>query len=264
MGIVNLFSTHMHFKTVIYGITPAKNVNIDGLLTKYRATKNYDLIVSLFNFKSSLSSLPPIQTARFSIFMKNPETSVSSTYFISIFDWSIWVAISVTCLIILIILMIYVKLNKKSINHFISITMDMFSISQETIEVHPSYKLCRTICSIFMFCMAAAFSTFLMTFLASRKSNMPFDTLNEVMGQNQYSICNDFDSTAHFWLIKYNNRKVHLNPKTCNYRKDFRTSSYTGLKFLKESVCKHSDLVVMIEIAAIEYLLTHHYEKYEQ
>lgn len=252
---IEMLGQFLHFNFQIYE-TSNYTGNMFGIFLKYQALGNFDILAITITFQGALTSLPPIRSLSYSVYLNSPKPTVSSTFFIDIFDWKIWIATFMICSTIILFLFMYVKLYKRNFNHLVTITMEMFSLSKETIVVKPSFKFCQTIFSIFMFCVAATFSSFLTTFLAHQVSNIPFHTLDEVMHQNKYSVCIDSNTMSHDWITEYSKRQSIVNPVACGYQKNLIESANEALTRINSSICENHNLVLITENESIESLST--------
>lgn len=222
----------------------------------------YDFIAATIVVLNNRESMPPLYKLEYSIYFQNPGVHVPSTYFVSVFQLKFWTAI---CFIIFInfgCIFIFVKVKKLSFHTLIKIKMHIYGISLEKLENIKSswtFQICSISIAIFMICIASSFSAFLIAHMSVNKFNMSFKTLDDVLRQNEYSICIRSKSIAYQLLVGNQNYfSPTLNPEICHDPVYVMTID-EKIEHLKKTICAHKHLLYIGQVNIFQTLYQERY-----
>lgn len=139
---------------------------------------------------SQYLNLPPILKFYYRVYMASPQmNSVSSTFFIKLFQPDLWGIILVLYITILMFLIFYIHSHRLKINQYIESAFHVIGISSEQINFSTiSLSFCVIIYTILFFMLEQYFTTFLTTKLAITDS-FPLEKLEDFTLQLKYKIC---------------------------------------------------------------------------
>lgn len=172
------------------------------------------LIPEISGAQGTLS--PSVQTWM-EIYMKAPATVLPSEYFINVFNYDLWLAIILCVLTIILFLFVLKRQFKYSFNSYVEIVYHTFGISSMSFKIPSfSYSFCQTITALFKFVISSSFSAFLVSELLNMRYELPFETLNEIFNQTEYSFCiNEFSYAFEVLSLNYGNATGILNSAKC-------------------------------------------------
>lgn len=137
-------------------------------------------------------SLAPIEKIQYGLYLNIPEADLPCTYFINVFQLTLWIAFFSTLFLTILFLFFY----KKILNCKINLLMLIYYINgivpdleNQDIKLFKSFHLCHTISAIFQFMIASAFSAFLVSELSIIINFLPFNDLDGILDQDDYSLC---------------------------------------------------------------------------
>lgn len=135
-------------------------------------------------------TLPPIFQAHFYIYFCELDQKISPFYFLLVFSWTLWVGIGGIVSVTLLMLVLTKFIYKLSWSEFVEYVYEIFGFHENSNnQSRLSMKFLRLIVLVWMFLMAAVFSSFLVAQLAIIEREMPFNSLGELLQQDKYSLC---------------------------------------------------------------------------
>lgn len=211
-------SEYMRFQLEYHVIPSAIHKNSSrNLMIYFVAIRKYDILLNSAAVSLLYETLPPsIKTPHY-FYYKTPEASISTTYFISIFQWTLWMAILIIIILAIILIAAFNIRIKNSIEKFLQIIFDIFGISSEINIMHNlSMLYIKYSVQIMMFLISSVFSSFLISELCTIHPELPFTNLDELINQNEYSLCMYTTQFAYEYMIGLEKVNLILNRDNCN------------------------------------------------
>lgn len=152
-----------------------------------------DVRLQLRYDRGNTYSLPTLYNEIHDIYVKE-NSHVSPTYFMTVFDVSLWIAIFIFVWVLLLFVIVYHKVKSKLQNATPTYTtLDLFfhisSLSSENINFTSiSLKFSVLFISILFICIAGVYSGFLSAAIAINIHDLPFETIEE-MKEKGYTLC---------------------------------------------------------------------------
>lgn len=208
----------MQYIGLKYKSTLSKFPLSNNILYSYKFNNAYDIVVHPHSISIQDFTLPPTQTIANKVYFQKPDDDISPTFFLQVFNYSFWIALGAVCILGILIIFVDVYLRRNSFSHLIDKTFSIFLISKTTdSKMTVGLGLTQTILSIFMFCIAASFSAFLISKLTIQNRKLPFSSLDELMsGRTKYSPCANPYTSEYYNLLYMSNGSNLLNGKNCN------------------------------------------------
>lgn len=198
-----------------------------------------------------------------SAYFKLPNINFPTAYFLHVFTLSFWLGIVFVVFWTALFIVVYIIVFNQNQSSIITLLMQFFSLvsmeDNKNYNKKLSFKIAITVISIFVFFIASSFSVFLFSQLSSFKFDLPFDTMNEMLQQNEYAMCSRplSRTTLTFQKIQ-NNYKIQINPKKCLVDRMDVVNSVDAFHYLHDTICKEkliyiSGIEIMDRIYANEY-----------
>lgn len=208
----------------------------------YTTTKSYHI------------TLPSIIQFHDRLYMASPEKrSVSSTFFIQLFQPLVWIMILIIYLAIMGFLLFYHHFHKLKINQYIESLFDIIGISTERILFSTfSLCFCILISTTLYYILELYFTTFLTTKLAMN-TEFVVEKLEDFSYQSKYKICTPAYTYSQQMLSNDKRYKNILNGNECSmFRNHFTDRNYNlGLEVL----CDNRYLTYILPAFVFENIL---------
>lgn len=186
-------------------------------LYESRINAETDLIIKRSQAGASYDTLSPFFRSYDRLFFASAsKKTVSSTYFISVFNPDFWFCILSIYFLLLAFIVVYKRLYKLTWNQFYSAILHVIGISTEdSIQCRTfSLNLCTIIYLILFYILGECFSAFLTTELSISTEPKPqFQFIEEFSYQSKYKICTTPYSYNYYELKKQNKYNHILNAK---------------------------------------------------
>lgn len=222
------------------------NIDLASHLFFSRVLAKVDVIVANSILGPSYSTLPPLTLAIRRVYFSPPtRLTLSSTYFIKVFNKYFWFSIFLVYSALLIFLFIYKYLKKLSFNQINEAILHIVGVSSETISYSTISFSFSVVTFLFLFyILSECFSTFLTSKLSIvNDPNLPFETLEDLSKQSTYKIC----SAPHFHVHSaLQESKIYdhiLDPKECEIVHERLASTDADIS----PICSNTHLTIIIQ-----------------
>lgn len=202
--------------------------------------KVYDIILQPQTVSLNGITLPPIVKHENLIYFQKPGDDISSIFFIQVFTLTFWIAILLVVIFGVLIIIIKVKLLRQSFDNLIDEILQIFLITPNTTEnLNCGIYLMQIVISLFMFCIATSFSAFLISKLTVNQPKLPFNSLEDLMNQTQYSICANPFSSEYFDLQEVTGNLKIFNGKNCLI--EYQNDTFVRRVDLINAICSNKN-----------------------
>lgn len=188
-------------------------------------------------------TLPSIYSSGFDLYAPFREPKLERTYFLSVFEFKLWICMFFTIFLMIILLFIYAKVQKTS-NSFLANTFNVFQIAiEKNSEIpKPSYKVLTFVIGLFLFLLASSFSANLITFLLKHEDDFPIKEFSDVWTQQEYSFCVNKIEFKYVHFVEMDKTGLILNGKNCPSFRDAKGVSPIDV------ICKSKNAVFLSSI----------------
>lgn len=212
-----------------------------------------DIALFYTTTRSYQETLPSVSNGHERIYMvSNMNDSVSSTYFIELFEPNLWIVILTTYVIILGFLIIYLYLHRLEFNQYFESIFHVIGVSTERIQFSTiALSFCIVISMTLFYILGEYFTAFLTTKLAVR-SNLPFEKLDDLLLQSKYKICT-IQFTKSKTVLSHDQRFKNLlnDPKCDSLRENFYTHNAS---LITKSFCNNKYMTMIAPVGVLDVL----------
>lgn len=245
-------------KILLEKITQYMNINIKFVEISINETNIENIYMSLllgeYDFAITYASagfrhttLPPLYFTKYRLYMTHTKSySVSSQYFIELFQPKLWIAVLLIYLTLLGFLVIYKYCYSLKFNQFVESVFHIIGLSNEQINFSTiSLSICLIIFSMFFYLLEWYFGAFLYSKLSAKfDTNLPFERIEDLAIQMKYKICAQPVTNVEKSLSNDIIYDRILNHPECN--KTIKSLFSTdGLSTFK-SLCENPDLTLVM------------------
>lgn len=228
-------------------MTNEKNINeiLKSKLFYALSFGKYDITLVFTAFRSFHITTPSMIILYERLFLTLPsKRSVSSIFFMDLFQAKLWIGILAVYTFFLGFFMIYCYMHKLNFNQFVELVFHVFGISSERITFSTfSLSICIIILTLLYYILGEFFTAFLTSKLAL-KPDLPFHNLEDFSLQSKYKLCTEAYTRSENILsnnIKFNNK---INGPECNNLRESLVA-YNGSLILK-SLCDDPYLTLIM------------------
>lgn len=209
-------------------------LNVTTLLN--HVIKNNSILPEELPFVPEKSTmLAPLMKWPHNFYYKTPENLIPTTYFISVFEWKLWLSIIFTILVCFGILFFQLCLFKKApFEDYLETAFDIFTITTKSGKSrHFSTVILKHTVQILFFIISSIFSSFLIAELSISLANEPLTKIDDFGNQNEYKLCISGKTNTTYTFGSFNNMLV-LENKTTSTCERFK---------LHDKICQNPYLV---------------------
>lgn len=147
-------------------------------------------ISTFFSPLEPYETLPPITRQYYHIYYRTLEREFRATYFLSVFDFKLWLGILGVCFSVTVLLGLWHFFHRKSTSAYIAMLFDIFTVSSEQVESKGiSSKIAKIVTLLWIFLISSVFSSFLIAQMIVIKENKPFSSIEELLSHDTYVLC---------------------------------------------------------------------------
>lgn len=181
---------------------------------------HFDVLICPSKYVTHANELAPMTQFSYDLYVNAPEPELSSTYFLDVFSNNLWMCIGSIWIVIILLLILYHRLNRMSLNLFLSSVMDTFGVSSTNdlfrVSGTISLNMTKFYASAFCFFVASSLSAFLISELSTIRQKYPFTGLSDFWNQNEFPICIYEKNDAYHQLLYIDPEKRLLNSRDCH------------------------------------------------
>lgn len=248
--ILKLASQVMQFTCTVYNMerfrtdTQRATLCLADRLIDY----NIDLCLGTQSL-NDLFTLTPIYSSEFYLYAPNREPKLESTYFLSVFEFKLWMCMFFTIFLMIVLLYIYGKLQKWSIS-LLTLVLDVFQIATGNMpeKLKPSFKLLTLVIGLFLFLLASSFSAELITYLLKLDDDFPIKELSDVWTQKEYALCIGPREFKHKIFMEMDKTGLVVNGKDCPAYMSSRISDIDVICSSKNAIFLSSPEILIMHL----------------
>lgn len=170
----------------------------------FKYDRGTDIRCNIKDYAGYEKMLPPLIANPFHFFYKTPKNIIPATYFISVFEWKLWIVICIFILTWSVLLYFRIfYLNKQSFEVYLETIFEIFEISSNSNESNQySTIILKHSIQILFFIISSIFSSFLIAQLSASALNEPLKSIDDMVNYPEYKICM-FEDGYLYSLLKH-------------------------------------------------------------